>query len=730
VGVFALASSLALFRDAAIDAAYELGWFDALARGARTVDELADAAGIAGGRHRVRALVDALVAIGVLVREGEAVRRGEVPPRPEVVREGWGRLAEVMRADRPLALGPDPTAYHQHLVRAGAESARELARLVTGATLLDLGGGAGAYTAAFLDAHPGATATLVDFADILALAHDHLAPFGDSVQLVTGDAREVTVAAEHAVVLLANVLHLHGPTACAELCAAAVRAVAPGGVVAIVELRPDSPEGPWFALDMALYTERGDVYAAEVLHGWLSAAGLIEIASHRLAAAPEIVVVVGRRPRGAGLRFVEHTGLAEPAAQVDAELGEIALPAPLRLTLTHAIALERREGHTEQVADLLRHYTETMPAQRAAQRASEDPLLHTPFAWDHLPRLSHAIDRLFAVLADASVDATRALGAPTAEAFRARTPTLAALYERTHYGGVMPLLYGNLADLAYFRASGSPQEAIDRYLTTPILHELCHLSRDRDALHPLHLDECVAGWLGVHVHPEFAYPAIGYDDAIFAAPWLSQIGQAFARAFGIRALIRAHAGAEPWDAALPAAFVDAAVRLGWEDWRARRTLHFLSNTLDPAPWVALALVAGAGGDLTGATLADLAATPLSALVLPLDPVFDRAIVEDALRAMCLENVRIEGSFRARTVLPDGLVTIDARTCTMTTARRGDVDIVDPCYWIPPAVGARILAAGRDGYRVRLTTIEAIPAAATAIASASPPGDYPGFALAP
>jgi len=730
VGVFALASSLALFRDAAIDAAYELGWFDALARGARTVDELADAAGIAGGRHRVRALVDALVAIGVLVREGEAVTRGEVPPRPEVVREGWGRLAEVMRADRPLALGPDPTAYHQHLVRAGADSARELARLVTGATLLDLGGGAGAYTAAFLDAHPGATATLVDFADILALAHDHLAPFGDRVQLVTGDAREVTVAAEHAVVLLANVLHLHGPTACAELCAAAVRAVAPGGVVAIVELRPDSPEGPWFALDMALYTERGDVYAAEVLHGWLSAAGLIEIASHRLAAAPEIVVVVGRRPRGAGLRFVEHTGLAEPAAQVDAELGEIALPAPLRLTLTHAIALERREGHTEQVADLLRHYTETMPAQRAAQRASEDPLLHTPFAWDHLPRLSHAIDRLFAVLADASVDATRALGAPTAEAFRARTPTLAALYERTHYGGVMPLLYGNLADLAYFRASGSPQEAIDRYLTTPILHELCHLSRDRDALHPLHLDECVAGWLGVHVHPEFAYPAIGYDDAIFAAPWLSQIGQAFARAFGIRALIRAHAGAEPWDAALPAAFVDAAVRLGWEDWRARRTLHFLSNTLDPAPWVALALVAGAGGDLTGATLADLAATPLSGLVLPLDPEFDRAIVEDALRAMCLENVRIEGSFRARTVLPDGLVTIDARTCTMTTARRGDVDIVDPCYWIPPAVGARILAAGRDGYRVRLTTIEAIPAAATAIASASPPGDYPGFALAP
>lgn len=729
MGVFGIAASAALFREAALAAAYELDLFDRFATRAFTVDELAEAVGIANGKHRVRALVDALVETRALVRVGDGVACGDLPSRPEVVREGWGRLAEVIRADRPLALGADSTAFHQHLVRAGADSARELARLVTGAKLLDLGGGAGAYTAAFLDAQPTATATLVDSADVLALARVHLARFEDRVRFVSGDAREVALGEDHDVVLLANVLHLHGPTTCAELCGAAARAVMPGGAVAIVELRSDSPEGPWFALNMALYTERGDVYPTGAFHDWLAAAGLIELVDHRLAAAPENVVVVGHRPRGAGRRFADHTGLAEPAGQVVAELGELALPAALRLTLTHAVAFERSQGRTELVADLLRHYTETMPAQRDAQRTSSDPLLHAPFAWHRLPRLSGAIERLFAALADAGVDTMHALGAATAEAFRARTPTLAALYERTHYGGVMPLLYGNLADLAYFRTSGDdPQEAIDRYLTTPIIHELCHLSRDRDALQPLHLDECVAGWLGVHVHREFAYPAAGYDDAIFAAPWLSQIGQALARAFGIRALLRAHGGAEPWDAALPAAFVDAAARLGWDDWCARRSLHFLSNTLDPAPWVALALVAAAGGDLTRATLSELAATPLSELALSDDPDFDRAIVEDALRAMCLENVRIAGSFRARTALPAGLIAIDAAACTMTSARRGDVDLVDPRYWIPPAVGRQILAAGRAGYRVRLTAVEAIPAAAAAIASAAPPGDYPGFVL--
>ncbi len=729
VGVFAIASSMAMFRPSVIAAAYDLGWFGALAARPLTLDELADTGGVTAGRHRVRALVDALVSIGVLVWEGDTIALGDVPPCPEIVREGWGRLADVMRADRPLPLPADPTAYHQHLVRAGADSAREVARLIGGSSLLDLGGGAGAYTAAFLDAHPGAAATLIDADDILALARDHLARFENRVRLVAGDAREVAVAAEVSTALLANVLHLHGPAACAELCAAAARATEPGGVVAIVELRSDSAEAPWFALDMALYSEGGDVYSTAELCGWLAAAGLIEVATHTLAAAPENVVVIGRRPRGAGRRFVERTGLAVGAATVDAELGDLALPAPLRLTLTHAIALERSEGNAAKVDDLLRHYTVTMPAQRETQRTSNEPLLHTPLMWDELPRLSHAIERLFAVLVDAGVDPRGALGAPSASEFRARTRTLAVLYERSHYGAVMPLLYGNLADLAYFRASdGGPQQVIDRYLTTPIVHELCHLSRERDALQPLHLDECVAGWLGVHVHPEFAYPALGHDDAIFAAPWLAQIGQALARAFGLRALVRAHAGAEPWDAALPAAFVDAAIRLGWDDWRARRTLHFLSDTLDPAPWVALALTVASGRDVTTATLADLAATKLSELELPPDPDFDRAIVEDALRAMCLENYRIEGSFRARAKLPDGPIAIDASECVMTSPRRGEVDIVDPRYWIPPAVGRRLLDAGRTGCSVKLEAIAAIPAAARAITDAAPPGDGPGFTL--
>jgi hypothetical protein len=268
---------------------------------------------------------------------------------------------------------------------------------------------------------------------------------------------------------------------------------------------------------------------------------------------------------------------------------------------------------------------------------------------------------------------------------------------------------------------------IDRYLTVPILHELCHVGRFREAL-PVHLDECVAGYLGVRVWPEFAYPEPGEDDAIYAAPLLSQVGQAIARAFGITAVVRGHTGHTPWLAAVPRNFVVTAERLAWEDWRARRTLHFLSDTLAPRPWIALALLVAGGHSLREHNLVSLARVPLGSLVIRDDEAFDRAIVEDGLRAMCLDNVRLAGSFRARTRVPPTPIDIDVATATVTTAQQSALDLQPPSYWLPPAVAARLEAAGIARYRLQLADIDAIPEAATAICAAARTCERDGFAL--
>jgi hypothetical protein len=317
------------------------------------------------------------------------------------------------------------------------------------------------------------------------------------------------------------------------------------------------------------------------------------------------------------------------------------------------------------------------------------------------------------VLAEAGVDEAarvRALGAATAGDYRAGAATFGELFMRTHFGACMPLLYGYPADLAYFAARGrergeSVMATMDRYLTAPLVHELCHFGRDRDAL-PTHLDECVGGWLGVHVWPEFAVPADGWDDAIPYAPLLAQVGQAFARAFGVHAIVRAQCGAVLWRDVLGDRVHAMAHTLCDEDWRARRTLHLLSDTLAPRPWVAFALAAGAGHSLAVHTARSLAELPIGGLAMRRDDELDRTSVRDGIFAMCLETRVVDGSMRTRFALPGAPIRIDAAACRISCGERE--------YWLPPEVAGRMLASGRPGVDLRIERREEIPDAVTAI----------------
>jgi 3-hydroxy-5-methyl-1-naphthoate 3-O-methyltransferase len=295
-------------RDAAIAAGYELGLFGVLSGdGPLPLDEVAAAIGVTAGSHRLRALLDVLAAIGAARADRSATRvrfsaPSTPPPRVSVARAGWGLLADVIRSDRPLPLddGEQLRRFHCHLAEAGAAAARELAGYLGAASLLDLGAGAGAYSKAFLVAYPEGSATLVDTRDVLSIAREWLGPLAIRAEFVEGDASTLELPTGHGAVLLANVLHLHPPAMCARLCAAAARAVEPGGVVVIKDLRIDEDrsgplEGLLFALNMAIYTDAGDVHPSSQLRAWLQDAGLVDIVERRLDAAPDAIVVIGRR---------------------------------------------------------------------------------------------------------------------------------------------------------------------------------------------------------------------------------------------------------------------------------------------------------------------------------------------------------------------------------------------------------------------------------------------------
>jgi hypothetical protein len=198
-----------------------------------------------------------------MLREALALAPDSGVPVPE---EGWGRLAEVIRSDRPLEFTP---AYHDHLDQAGAGAARALAERMIGwgRTLLDLGGGLGTYARAFVER--GGSALVIERPEVVARAKP-------GVDFESGDLFAVEKSGFD-LVLLCNVLHLYGEDECARLCA---RARQMGRIVVVKDLDRATPAGVWFSLNMALFTPSGAVHSVEKIVEWLGGGEVERMGNH------------------------------------------------------------------------------------------------------------------------------------------------------------------------------------------------------------------------------------------------------------------------------------------------------------------------------------------------------------------------------------------------------------------------------------------------------------------
>lgn len=419
-------------------------------------------------------------------------------------------------------------------------------------------------------------------------------------------------------------------------------------------------------------------------------------------------------------------------------LPELELPPAFAEVLAATIA---HEASTEDArAEVLRsHYLDHMPALRVAQLATaaepEATLFHTPLDWRRLPRTAAMIDSLYALLKNAGVE-TDLLGTPNGASLRAASPTFGALYQRTFYGACMPLLYGYPADLAHFGralAHSEPHAVMDTQLCAPLLHELTHLDRTTPCLYPLHLDECVAGYLGVRVLRESAYPVAADSgakvDALYATPWLAQVGQALVRVAGLEPVVRAHAGVLPWTEALPMGLCATLEHAGWQDYLDHRRPHLLSDTLRPEPWLKLLFVGAARalGMEPVTTLGEADRCAWRDIPTDDESPFDREILADALDAMCLRNEQHEGHYLVATEPPRAPILVDLETCSVSTAVRG-CDRVPPRYLFPPATAARLRSRGIARYVVELSALGALPEVLARILDGVPDISGKGYAL--
>jgi SAM-dependent methyltransferase len=150
--------------------------------------------------------------------------------------------------------------------------------------LLDVGGGSGTYTLAFLEAAPAMRATLFDLPPVIEMARDRLQAAGmvDRVTLTAGDFYKDELPPGNDLALLSAIIHQNGPAQNEALYGKIYRALDSGGRIVVRDhvMSADHTqplEGALFAVNMLAGTEEGCTYTFDEIKTGLSAAGFTQI---------------------------------------------------------------------------------------------------------------------------------------------------------------------------------------------------------------------------------------------------------------------------------------------------------------------------------------------------------------------------------------------------------------------------------------------------------------------
>ena len=315
--IFQLASGFMASKH--LFAANELGLFEALADSPARLDGLAARCGLTVRAARI--IADAMVALGMLERDGDTYRNGPVAAtflsgstpadlRPllrfwdKVSYPAWETLADA------LATGPrqelsEISGELQELAQAGIESitAGALRGLIEtidfgdARRLLDVGGGTGSWALGVAGANRHMQATVVDLPTVAPIATDRIAAAGlaDRVTVTIADALHDPLPTGHDVCLVANLIHYFSPEQNRTLLTRIRAAVEPGASLLIADFwtNPTHTEPLMAALmagEFAVHVAHGDVYSVREGEDWLTATGW-SLTGHQPLAGPFSLVI-------------------------------------------------------------------------------------------------------------------------------------------------------------------------------------------------------------------------------------------------------------------------------------------------------------------------------------------------------------------------------------------------------------------------------------------------------
>jgi spermidine synthase len=208
--------------------------------------------------------------------------------------QSWSRITEIVSGDisasmnktGALAKGSVESFIGAMHVIASKKAPEVVAAIEPGNArrLLDVGGGSGTYTLAFLAASPEMQATLFDLPAVIEMARKRVsdAGFEGRTRLVTGDFYKDTLPSGHDLALLSAIIHQNSLEENKALYQRIHDALEPGGRIVVRDYvmssdRTEPLDGALFAVNMLAGTRGGRTYTYEEIE-----AGLTSVGFHRI----------------------------------------------------------------------------------------------------------------------------------------------------------------------------------------------------------------------------------------------------------------------------------------------------------------------------------------------------------------------------------------------------------------------------------------------------------------
>lgn len=299
----------AFLRPRIIITAAQLNLFAELDGRARSVEDLCNDHG--WNPRGLRILLDALAAMDLIQKgldgtymldaslSGLLVPGSDSSVLPMVLHRGsmwksWSNLTEIVATGRnPNPMGSESRSDEEieafigamHVVgRAAADTIAASVDLSPFKRLLDIGGGSGTYTMAFLKQAPHLTATVFDLPRVIEMARRRFtaAGFIDRVTLVAGDYNADPLPTGSDLVLLSAIIHINSREGNQALFRKVYDCLEPGGAMLIRDHLMDPTrtrpiDGAIFAVNMLVATRGGNTYTLEETTTDLQAAGFHDV---------------------------------------------------------------------------------------------------------------------------------------------------------------------------------------------------------------------------------------------------------------------------------------------------------------------------------------------------------------------------------------------------------------------------------------------------------------------